>query len=544
MSAIEIADRAQSPWRAFARAAGVVLLVLFELAMLDANYSFRDAAGGAPSPAWRLFNDGIQIAIYAGLYAGLAFGVLVLAQHRTVIADWLAAARGHRWWRYLAAHVALFLALLAALPLFQSGGWETPWAALALWLTGSAVMLACPGLALAPASFWRGFAARNAGNFVVAAIAGLMTWGAAELAQNSWHQLSAATLYGAHWILSLYEPGAFIDAPARILGAGDFRVLIDAPCSGYEGVGLVLMMLSFYIFAFRRDLRFPLVFALLPIGALTIWGLNLVRLALLVSIGAHVSPDIALNGFHSQAGWVMFLAVTISLMAVAHFAPVFRVQSAAAPAESTDPALHLAIALLAPFAALMAARIAGAVFGPEAFWIAAGVIALPTAVLWAYRRTIAAQLGRMHWESALVGLAVGAAWNATEPAAANDPLGPWLADQTPAAATAWMALRIFGFALIVPITEELVFRGYLHRALVRRRFEQAAPAAFGWAAFIVTSLLFGAMHGRWLAGALAGAAFALCLYRSKSVSGPITAHIAANGLIAAYAMAAGRWELL
>jgi CAAX prenyl protease-like protein len=107
-----------------------------------------------------------------------------------------------------------------------------------------------------------------------------------------------------------------------------------------------------------------------------------------------------------------------------------------------------------------------------------------------------------------------------------------------------MALRIFGFALIVPITEELVFRGYLHRALVRRRFEQAAPAAFGWAAFIVTSLLFGAMHGRWLAGALAGAAFALCLYRSKSVSGPITAHIAANGLIAAYAMAAGRWELL
>ncbi|HRO04082.1 MAG TPA: CAAX prenyl protease-related protein, partial [Terricaulis sp.] len=105
-------------------------------------------------------------------------------------------------------------------------------------------------------------------------------------------------------------------------------------------------------------------------------------------------------------------------------------------------------------------------------------------------------------------------------------------------------LRIFGFALIVPIAEELVFRGYLHRALVSRRFEEAAPAAFSWAAFLITSLVFGAMHGRWLAGALAGAAFALTLYRSRSLAGPIAAHIAANALIAGYVLATERWEML
>jgi len=52
------------------------------------------------------------------------------------------------------------------------------------------------------------------------------------------------------------------------------------------------------------------------------------------------------------------------------------------------------------------------------------------------------------------------------------------------------------------------------------------------------------MHGRWVAGALAGAVFALTLYRSKSLSGPIAAHVAANGLIAGYALAFERWELL
>jgi CAAX prenyl protease-like protein len=141
-------------------------------------------------------------------------------------------------------------------------------------------------------------------------------------------------------------------------------------------------------------------------------------------------------------------------------------------------------------------------------------------------------------------LAVGALWIVTEPSAASSTLGAWLDGQSPAAAAAWLALRIFGFALIVPIVEELAFRGYLHRALISRRFEAVAPGAFSWVALIVTSLLFGALHGRWLAGALAGAAFAITLYRSKTLSGPIAAHVAANGIIAVYAVMMERWDLL
>ncbi len=105
-------------------------------------------------------------------------------------------------------------------------------------------------------------------------------------------------------------------------------------------------------------------------------------------------------------------------------------------------------------------------------------------------------------------------------------------------------MRLFGFVLIVPIAEELLFRGYLHRALIARRFETVAPGAFTWTAFLVTSLLFGALHGRWLAGALAGAVFALTLYRAQTLAGPITAHIAANGVIAAYALVFEEWALL
>ena len=545
MSTTELVDR-NAPARAWPivlRGAVMTLLLLFEISQLDANYSFRAAIDGEPTLAWRLVNDTLQAFFYAGFYAAIAFCVIAFARQRSIAVDWIAAARAHRWLPWLGAQLALFALILAALPVFAQGGDATPWGPFALWLAACAALFACWTLALAPLAFWRALVQRNAASLLVAAAAGALTWGAVELSQNSWHQLAAATLHTSYWLLSLFEPTAFIDASQRLLGAGEFRVVIDAPCSGYEGIGLVLVMMSLYIFAFRGSLRFPHVLALLPLGALTIWLLNTVRLAALVSLGAHVSPSLALDGFHSQAGWVMFLAVTITLMVVAHRSPLLRTNLPPRAKAAADPALTLAAALLTPFAVLMGARIGAAMFGETARWAGPVLGLAPLIPLWLYRDAIRAQLAKINPEPMLIGLAVGVLWIATQPVGHVN-LGHWLADLPPGGAALWLALRLAGFVLIVPIAEELVFRGYLHRALIARRFETAPPAAFGLAAFLVTSLLFGALHGRWLAGALAGAAFAIALYRSKTITGPIVAHVAANGLIAFYALATERWDLI
>lgn len=531
---------ASGAWRDFARASAIVILVLLQIAVLDREYHFPLAVAAPAPPLWFAVNTGLKWLAYAALFGAVAFVLMTLASGRDYAALWRESVRGHAWGRWLAAEGACFLALVATLPLFRAGAAEAPWLAFALWLFVGAAMLACAAQALAPRAFWRAFAAQSASAYAIALGVGALTFAALPLSQNSWDALSAATLHLSHAILQIYEPAARMEADTYLLGAGDFAVLVRAACSGYEGIALVLSMLGFYIFAFRRHLRFPHVLLLLPLGVAAIWISNALRLALLVSIGAHVSPQMALDGFHAQAGWVMFLAVTISLMALAHQMRFFR---AAAPERGAkaDPALTLAAALLAPFAALMAARIGGAITGD--LWIGAALIVLPTATLWFYRAPILRELQRIGWEPWAVGLLVGALWIATEPAGEST-LGAWLSQQAPGAGLAWLALRIFGFALIVPIAEELLFRGYLHRALIARRFETVSPGAFTWIAFLVTSLLFGAMHGRWLAGALAGAAFALTLYRAKTLSAPIAAHMAANGLIAGWAVAMRDWALL
>jgi exosortase E/protease (VPEID-CTERM system) len=231
-------------------------------------------------------------------------------------------------------------------------------------------------------------------------------------------------------------------------------------------------------------------------------------------------------------------------MAMAHGTVWLRAQTGRV-VVAQDPALRLAAALLIPFAALMAARIVGSVFGDDPNWASVVAVALPAVALVTYRRAISTQLSRIGVEPILLGLAVGALWIVTQRVSAEGVhLERWLTAQPPLAAGAWVVLRILAFALVVPIAEELVFRGYLHRALIARRFETVSPNTFTWLAFIATSVLFGAMHGRWLSGALAGVVFAIALYRSKSLTGPIAAHIAANGLIALYAVTAERWDLL
>jgi len=108
----------------------------------------------------------------------------------------------------------------------------------------------------------------------------------AILARDLWQPLSAISLSGASWLLSLYFVDVYVDAPEYLLGVGDFIVYISNVCSGLEGLVVALTVTSIYIYLLRRELRFPLAFLLLIVAVILSILFNILRVAILVAIGA------------------------------------------------------------------------------------------------------------------------------------------------------------------------------------------------------------------------------------------------------------------
>ena len=113
------------------------------------------------------------------------------------------------------------------------------------------------------------------------------------------------------------------DPVAMFIRTQHFRVFIAPECSGLEGVGLMLAFGITLLWLFREECRFPQSLILLPAGVVLLFLLNSVRIAALVLIGNAGARQIAVGGFHSQAGWMLFNSVALGFAVAARSLPWF-----------------------------------------------------------------------------------------------------------------------------------------------------------------------------------------------------------------------------
>ena len=106
-----------------------------------------------------------------------------------------------------------------------------------------------------------------------------------------------------------------------------------------------------------------------------------------------------------------------------------------------------------------------------------------------------------------------------------------------------MAPERSGQILVVPLAEELAFRGYLLRRLIAAEFESVSPGQFSPWALLVSSLAFGAIHAGWLGSTIAGVMFGVAQVRGRSVGHAVLAHVVSNVAVAAYVLGFGQWWL-
>ena len=102
--------------------------------------------------------------------------------------------------------------------------------------------------------------------------------------------------------------------------------------------------------------------------------------------------------------------------------------------------------------------------------------------------------------------------------------------------------RLAGFALVVPVMEELFWRSLVLRWIEQHEFQSLAPREVGWRAFAITTALFALEHDRWLAGAIAGAAYNWLYMRSGNLWVPILAHVVTNAVLGVWVLQTHNWQ--
>lgn len=450
-----------------------------------------------------------------------------------------------RPWPALAAQAGAYAVTAAwALALFRPGAAPASPGAVAAWL----VLAAATGLlALRSAAPLRWLVALAARRWLVplAAISvGFLAWRAAAAAEGLWGLLSAFTLHAAGAVASAAGVAVRVDAARSVLWADAVRIEIAPICSGVDGVGLVVLFQAVWIALARERLRWQRALLLLPVGAAAALAGNVLRVAVLALLAAHGRPDLAFGGFHSKLGWAFFIAVALGSVAVAErsrwLARPAGAGGGAAASEGVPPG---AGAYVAPFVATLAAALATSMLAAGGLDRLYGLrIAAGAAVLLAVR----SRLPRAALAPALVplaaGLAVGAGWIALaggDGAAVADALGRL----APGERAAWIAVRVAGACVLVPLVEELAFRGFLLPWLVSPGFRGVPPRAWSWPAAAGSSLAFGAIHSEWLLGAAAGLAFAGVRRWRGRLGDAVLAHAVANAAIGAAVLAGGRWGL-
>jgi uncharacterized protein len=171
------------------------------------------------------------------------------------------------------------------------------------------------------------------------------------------------------------------------------------------------------------------------------------------------------------------------------------------------------------------------------YWIYTLRIAIGAGFLWLLRSHIKEMRWEFSWAAAAVGAAVFLVWIGLDgyyPAIVKreGSFNPELTYGSGNPATfIFIAVRLLGSSLVVPPIEEIFYRSFLYRYLIKSDFLKIPLGRLEWAAFLISAVVFGIGHYEWLPGILCAFAYQGLVLRKKRLGDAISAHAITNFLL-------------
>jgi CAAX prenyl protease-like protein len=106
----------------------------------------------------------------------------------------------------------------------------------------------------------------------------------------------------------------------------------------------------------------------------------------------------------------------------------------------------------------------------------------------------------------------------------------------------FLAVRLLGPVLVVPVMEELFWRDFLWRSIeAPNDFKMVEVGTWDRNAVVLVTLLFASVHIQWMTAIVWGLMIVWLLLRTKSLGACIVAHATTNLLLGVYVLASKDW---
>ncbi len=107
----------------------------------------------------------------------------------------------------------------------------------------------------------------------------------------------------------------------------------------------------------------------------------------------------------------------------------------------------------------------------------------------------------------------------------------------------FVVVRMLGLAVLVPLVEEVFWRGFLLRWVISPDWQDQKIGVFTMKSFFWVTFLFTLAHPEWLAAAVYCSLLNILLYWRRDLWNCIVAHGTSNLLLGVYVIYSGTWKL-
>ena len=214
---------------------------------------------------------------------------------------------------------------------------------------------------------------------------------------------------------------------------------------------------------------------------------------------------------------------------------------------------------IAPFVIFLALTWMQGKFGATSvYWIYALKTFVGAWLVWATLPLVREMRYQFSREAVVVGVGVFVMWIGMDPlfhligfensypklgSEGGEPWNPHtMFGQNSPVAWTFILIRLLGSSLVVPALEEVFYRSWLYRYVVKPRFEEVSLVHFAWTPMLVTAVLFASTHNDWLSALICGIVYQWLVLKKGRLGDAMTAHGITNFLLALYVIFFNQWR--